>query len=399
MSSHPPHQHVAIACGGTGGHLFPGLAVGLELRARGIEVSLLISPKEVDQSAVAAVRDQFRLVVLPAMGFQVRRSAAYLRSFLRSWTEARRFFKAHPPGAVLGMGGFTSVTPILAGRRAGVATLLHESNTIPGRANRWLAPWVDECMAGFSEALPRLRQKRMSVTGTPVRPGFFGLQREEACRRVGLDSDSPVLLVMGGSQGAAGINRRRAVAYPEILRQLPDCQWVHLTGTRDFPTYETLAQSWPGRGRLLAFSSEMEVWMSAATAAVTRAGASSLAELSAVQLPSVLIPYPSATDDHQMSNGKAFASDGAALLLAESEATPERLAQLLVPLLREAPRRQALREALARRAAPAAAVRIADRVLAAVERRFPGSMVRRTTVGGESATSPNPRPHLREVCP
>ena len=399
MSPRPPHEHVAIACGGTGGHLFPGLAVGLELRARGVQVSLLISPKEVDQSAVAAVRDQFRLVVLPAMGFRLLRSPAFFRSFLRSWAEARRFFREHPPGAVLGMGGFTSVTPILAGRHSGAATLLHESNTIPGKANRWLARWVDECMVGFSEAAGRLRQPRVSVTGTPVRPGFFCLQQDEARRRVGLDLDAPVLLVMGGSQGAAGINRRMAAAYPEILRQIPDCQWVHLTGTRDFSACETLAKSWPGRGRLLAFSSEMEVWMSAATAAVTRAGASSLAELAAVRLPSVLIPYPSATDDHQTCNAKAFSTDGAAFLLPESEATPERLSHVLVPLLRDASRRKTLQEALAKRAAPDAAVRIAERVLEAVERRFPGTANRLDSGGSHPVSTRHRGFHVQEVRP
>lgn len=399
MSPRPPHEHVAIACGGTGGHLFPGLAVGIELRARGIEVSLLISPKEVDQSAVAAVRDQFRFDVLPAMGFSLRRSPAYLRSFLRSWTKARRFFRDHPPGAVLGMGGFTSVTPILAGRRAGAATLLHESNTLPGKANRWLARWVDECMIGFSEAAGHLRQTRISVTGTPVRPGFFCLQRDEARRRLGLDLHSPVLLVMGGSQGATGINRRMAAAYPEILRQVPDCQWVHLTGTRDFSSCETWAKSWPGRGRLMAFSSEMEVWMSAATAAVTRAGASSLAELAAVRLPSVLIPYPFATDDHQTCNARAFSDDGAAILLPESEATPERLSHLLVPLLRNASSRQTLQEALAKRSAPDAAVRIADQVLGAVERRFPGTADRLRYRGSEPASIQHGGFHVQEVRP
>lgn len=398
MSPRPPHEHVAIACGGTGGHLFPGLAVGLELRARGVDVSLLISPKEVDQSAVADVRDQFRLGVLPAMGFSLRRSPAYLRSLVRSWKEARRFFRANPPGAVLGMGGFTSVTPVLAGRRAGAAVLLHESNTIPGKANRWLARWVDECMVGFPEAGQRLRQRRISVTGTPVRPGFFCLQQDEARRRVGLDLDAPVLLVMGGSQGAAGINRRMAAAYPEILRQLPDCQWVHLTGTRDFAACEALAKSWPGRGRLLAFSPEMEVWMSAATAAVTRAGASSLAELAAVRLPSVLIPYPSATDDHQTCNATSFAADGAALLLPETEATPERLSQMLVPLLRDASRRHMLQSALARRAAPDAAARIADRVMDAVARRFPGAAVR-LGMGGSVPVPPQHQDYrVPEVC-
>lgn len=367
------HPHVAIACGGTGGHLFPGLAVGLELRARGAEVTLIISHKEVDQAGVASVRDQFHLEILPATGFSFRRGLPFAQSLLRSWKQIRQLFKVRRPAAVLAMGGFTSVTPILVGRRIGSATLLHESNTIPGRANQWLAPWVNECLVGFEEAGSRLRARCVSVTGTPVRPGFFSSPPTDECRSsLGLDPLDPVLLVMGGSQGAAGINRRMAAAYPEILRRLPNCQWVHLTGARDFPTWQAESSRWPGRGRLLAFSSEMERWMSAATAAVTRAGASSLAELAAVRLPSVLIPYPTATADHQTWNARAFVSHGAARMVPESEATPERLVELLVPLLTEVQTRTTMQEALSRRATPGSASAIADKVFALLTHRSRG---------------------------
>ncbi len=369
---HSP-RHVAIACGGTGGHLFPGLAVGQELRARGFDVTLFISPKEVDQAGVASVRDQFRLAVLPAIGFSLRKMFPYLQSLRKSWSEVSTVFQAHPPGAVLAMGGFTSVVPIMAARRAGAATLLHESNTIPGRANQWLAPWVDECLVGFEEAAVRLRNRRVTRTGTPVRAAFVAAKSEEARRRLGLDPSAPVLLVMGGSQGASGINRLMAAAYPEIVRQVPNCQWVHITGTREFLNYEAVSKNWPGRGRILAFSSEMELWMAAATAAVTRAGASSLAESAAVRLPSVLIPFPSATADHQTWNARAFARHGAAYLLPEAEATSQRLVSLLVPLLTGASCRETMQTALSRLAVPEAASRIADRVVAAFARRNPRS--------------------------
>lgn len=369
MTSLYNQRHVAIACGGTGGHLFPGLAVGQELRTRGFDVTLFISPKEVDQAGVASVRDQFRVSVLPAIGLSLRKTLPYIQSLRKSWHEVSRVFRAHPPSAVLAMGGFTSVSPIFAGRRFGAATLLHESNTIPGRANQWLAPWVDECLVGFEEAAARLRCRHVTRTGTPVRSGFFGIQPQEARQRLGLDPLDPVLLVMGGSQGAAGINRRMAAAYPEILRRVPNCQWVHITGTREFSAYEPLSRNWPGRGRLLAFSSEMELWMAAATAAVTRSGASSLAESAAVRLPSVLIPFPAATADHQTWNARAFANQGAAYLLPEAEATSERLVALLVPLLTSPSGRQKMQTALARLALPEAASRIADRIVAAVARR------------------------------
>jgi UDP-N-acetylglucosamine--N-acetylmuramyl-(pentapeptide) pyrophosphoryl-undecaprenol N-acetylglucosamine transferase len=127
-----PNLHVAIACGGTGGHLFPGLAVGHELVARGCDVSLLISPKDVDQQAVRGVAGEFNLVTLPAVGLTGRRVLKFAAASLRSYRAARTAFRPRPPQAVLAMGGFTSAPPILAGKRSGAVTFLHESNTIPG---------------------------------------------------------------------------------------------------------------------------------------------------------------------------------------------------------------------------------------------------------------------------
>lgn len=166
---------VAIACGGTGGHLFPGLAVGEQLLRRGLAVTLLVSPKEVDQAAVRNIRDM-RIATLPAVALTGKNFAGFLRGGLRSYRECRKLFRVHPPAAVLAMGGFTSAPPMLAGRRAGAKTFLHESNAIPGRANRWLSWVVDRAFVGFAEAAPRLHTGRVTVTGTPVRPQFSNFQ-------------------------------------------------------------------------------------------------------------------------------------------------------------------------------------------------------------------------------
>src|SRR6516162_8669903 len=134
---------VAIACGGTGGHLFPGLAVAGELKKRGCRIALLISPKEIDQQAVKAAADM-EIFTLPAVGLQNRNYFSFTRSFAGSFLAARRIFKQRPPSAVLAMGGFTSAPPVLAARKFRAKTFLHESNTVPGKANRFLARLVDE---------------------------------------------------------------------------------------------------------------------------------------------------------------------------------------------------------------------------------------------------------------
>ena len=162
---------VAIACGGTGGHLFPGLAVAEQLTQRGCAVTLLISPKEVDQQAVKSVR-RMDIVTLPAVGLQNRNYFSFARSFVKSLFAARKLFCRRKPDAVLTMGGFTGAPPVLAAKRSGARTFLHESNTIPGRANRLLARFVDEAFVGFSESASRLSTRKVTHTGTPVVANF-----------------------------------------------------------------------------------------------------------------------------------------------------------------------------------------------------------------------------------
>src|SRR5688572_5884216 len=162
---------VAIACGGTGGHLFPGMAVGEELVQRGCDVMLLISPKEVDQQAVRET-SAMQIVTLPAVGLERGNVAGFGKGFYASYRAAKRMFAEPPPQAVLAMGGFTSAPPVLAGRKLRAATFLHESNTIPGRANRFLTWFVTQAFVGFPSCVERLRTKDVLVTGTPVRPQF-----------------------------------------------------------------------------------------------------------------------------------------------------------------------------------------------------------------------------------
>lgn len=363
MTQPTPNLHVAIACGGTGGHLFPGLAVGHELVARGCAVSLLISPKNVDQQAVRGVAGEFNLVTLPAVGLTGRNVLKFAAASLRSYRAARAAFRPRPPQAVLAMGGFTSAPPILAGRRSGATTFLHESNTIPGRANRWLAHVVDECFVGFDAAARRLRNRRVVNTGTPVRPGFGATEAAGARLALGLDPAKPVLLVMGGSQGAAGVNQLVVSAFPELLEKLPGLQLVHLTGTLDFERVRAALAAYGRRVRVHAFFSEMELLLAAATVAISRSGASSLAELAAMRLPAVLVPFPSAVDDHQRHNAEAFAANGAARVLPQKSATPAQLVDLIADLAAEGPSRSKAIAALTDLDRPDAAAEIAERIL------------------------------------
>lgn len=381
-SAHRPH--VAIACGGTGGHLFPGLAVAEQLQARECSVALLVSPKEVDQQAVKSARG-FEVVTLPAVALQRGRRLAFLRGFWQSWSAARKLFQSHRPDAVLAMGGFTSAPPVLAARRRHVKTFLHESNTIPGRANRWLARLVDCAFVGFPQTESRLAAPEVVVTGTPVRPQFQP-RDVAACRSaLGLEPGRPVVLVTGGSQGASGLNEMIFATLPMLVRHSVHWQWLHLTGSNDV---ERARQTYAKLGLQAVvhpFLAEMDLALGAATACVSRAGASSLAELAATRLPALLVPFPAAADNHQFHNARTFEETGAACLLEQRDGTPEKVAGLLRELVEDAAVRDEMKLALARWHAPKAAEQIAERILKTVTQRLDlpagGAVVRPPSAG------------------
>ena len=360
-SSQPPIR-VAIACGGTGGHLFPGLAVAAALLRRGCLPMLLISSKAVDQEAVKGVSGM-EIIALPAVGLKRGGELAFVRGFIQSYRAAARLFKSRPPQAALAMGGFTSAPPILAAKRAGARTFLHESNTIPGRANRWLSRVVHRAFVGFPTAAGRLHNRNVTVTGTPVRPSFQAREAAFCRSKIGLDPGRPVLLVMGGSQGASGINELVLRSLPLFACRAPDCQWLHLTGPADAEKVSRAYAALNLKAIVYPFFAEMELALGAATAAVSRAGASSLAELAAMRLPAVLVPYPAATDNHQFHNARAFEATGAARLLDQRTATPETLAQLLLDLVEKPVVGEKMRNALAQWHAPHAAEQIAEAIL------------------------------------
>ena len=396
----PNAPTIAIACGGTGGHLFPGLAVAEQLVKRGCAVSLIVSPKEVDQQAVKAALERrtparqgddpqhaktllgasIEVLTLPAVGLQNRNYFSFARSFVKSWLAARKAFASRKPVAALAMGGFTSAPPIFAAKQFGAKTFLHESNTIPGKANRWLSRFVDECFVGFPQAASRLHSTKVVTTGTPVRPQFQP-RDPAACRTaLGLDPNRPTILVMGGSQGASGINDLMISTLSMLATRDPQPQFFHLSGPNDVEKVRRAYAEKNLRAVVHGFFEEMDTALGAATVAVSRSGASSLAEIAAMRVPSVLVPFPAATDNHQFFNAKAFAETGAAHLLEQKNSTPEKFAALILDLVTTATVREQMQTALAKWHAPQAAEQIAEMILRSIGQ---------TSLAGSNPQTPN----------
>ena len=363
MKAPQPSVLIAIACGGTGGHLFPGLAVAEVLQQWNCDIALLVSKKDVDQEAIKSALGM-HVVTLPAVALQNWRWGRFLTGCWQSYRLCQQAFTQLKPRAVLAMGGFTSAPPILAGKRAQAATFLHESNSIPGRANRWLSPWVDQVFVGFPTAKGRLYSQAIRLVGTPVRPSFKPSD-PTACRiALGLAPAKPVLLVMGGSQGASGINRLMDAAIPLLAQQAPDLQFLHLTGPEDGDQLRASYAAHQRRAVVRPFLTEMELALGAATVVVNRAGASSLAEIAALGVPTILIPYPHATDNHQYYNARAVVQSGAARLLEQSTTTGPMLAASVLNLLQDSAAYAAMGSALSQWHFPNAARDIASDIFA-----------------------------------
>lgn len=332
---------IAIACGGSGGHLFPGLAVAQALSKRGHEILLLVSEKEIDATALKT-HPEFRFEKIPSIGLPAVASLAFIRFLQRAWegfSRCRTIFRRYRPAAVLSMGGFTSTAPLLVAKMSGIPTFIHESNSIPGRANRWGARFACRILLGFAQCQLYFPKSACIITGTPVRTIMEApLNREEALATFRLDVSRKTLLVTGGSQGASGINQLLFRAAP-LLRNLP-LQIIHLTGERDD---RVAAANYMREGipaYVVPFHHRIEEALSSADLVISRAGASSLSELASFGLPSILIPYPFATDNHQESNAKVFVQAGAAEMLLESDTSPEALALLVTDLMNDDRRRE-----------------------------------------------------------
>ena len=306
--------------------------MGEELSARGNEVMLIASRKDVDRENAKGLSG-FRIEFLPVIALTRRRLVAFAWGMMQAIGLCLKWFMSWRPDVVLVMGGFTSVAPAIVGRMLGARIYLHEANSIPGRANRLIAKWCHGIFVGFSSTQTYFPGRPVMVVGTPVRHQFSERLSASAYEGFGLDSSAPVLLVMGGSQGAQGINHLMLKVVPILAQRHSDLQFFHLAGRNECDSLDGMYRKTEARYFLSEFCSDTSVPVRMASAAVSRAGASSLAEFSSAQLPSLLVPYPAAADDHQRENALIFCKDGAALMVDQEGADPDSVAGSLEQLL------------------------------------------------------------------
>lgn len=320
-------RHFLIACGGTGGHLAPGIALAEALHAHGHRTTLFVSQKRVD----ARLCEQY-----PSLNFERVPSAPFgwrpdvhLRFHWRQTQGlafSMRFLRAHRPDAIIGFGGFTNAGVVMAGRFLDIPVALHEANRIPGRAIRVLSRISKRLYLPPGVRLPGRLGLMVRHTGLPVRREIVRLPRAEARNRLGVDLSQKFLVLVGGSQGSGALNRWTEENLEALAHEGVQVWCVTGLGKGEARTRELRTKTGsPVRAWFEPFTDRMGLLLSAADLVVSRAGAGTIAELVRCEAPAILVPYPHAADNHQSANARYFEQQGGGLVVEETS----------LPLLRQ----------------------------------------------------------------
>lgn len=356
-----------FAGGGTGGHLFPGIAIAEALHTLRPDcvISFVGSHNRIEARVVPKYGYPFDSVWIAGLQRRLSLRTALLPlklivSLVQSW----RILRRRRPHVVIGTGGYVSGPLLYVAARTGRRTLIHEQNEFPGITTRKLAPLVDEVHVSFPGSARLLQNaRRLLQSGNPVRLSLRRHDAGDARVHFGLHPARKTLLVFGGSLGARSINRAVRALVPRLVRE--EYQLIWQTGTAEFETYKSLGALYHEQVIVRQFIDEMDVAYSAADLVLCRAGATSIAELTALGTPSLLIPYPHATADHQYKNAVALAEQGAAHVLRDEEL--HRLERELFSLFDDSATLMRMAEAATVAGRPRAAFDIAEAVLRLAE--------------------------------
>ncbi|HEY8550141.1 MAG TPA: undecaprenyldiphospho-muramoylpentapeptide beta-N-acetylglucosaminyltransferase [Vicinamibacterales bacterium] len=356
MSSEP--LRIVIAGGGTGGHLFPGLAIAREILSRRPDAVVTFAGTARGIEARAVPQAGFTLDTIRSLGLKGKSLAALAKGVATlpaSAIDAWRLLGRRRPHVVIGVGGYSSGPVAFMAWLRGIPVLLHEQNAEPGLTNRLLAHVARAIAVTYASTTARFGPKAF-VSGNPVRPQFL--------QAAGEGGGTGKVLIFGGSQGAHAINMAVVEAAPELARAATPPRITHQTGERDLELVRQALQRAGLPARVEPFIEDMAAEMAAASVIVCRAGSTTLAELAAVGRAAILIPLPTATDDHQRRNAETLAQAGAADMLEQKDLTGSSLASRLLALLEDHERRRQMEIAIRQFAKPDAARLIVDRVFA-----------------------------------
>ncbi|MGE3313702.1 MAG: undecaprenyldiphospho-muramoylpentapeptide beta-N-acetylglucosaminyltransferase [Planctomycetaceae bacterium] len=359
-----------LAGGGTGGHLFPGIAVAEAMLRRAPDTRILFAGSERSLERDIVEREGFSHASLPSMP-----STSWKRNpFLFGWNNwsayraARALLQREKPRAVIGLGGFASVPVVIAARRMRIPVVLLEQNVVPGRATSWLSRGADRICISFPETASRIPSAdSVAMTGNPVRGAIAELANQSVDVPEGRER---TLLVLGGSQGSQAVNAAVLAAVEKLQNRFSQWRIIHQTGASDVELVQARYRDLSLSAHVEPFLNDMVSCYREATFAVARAGATTLAELACAGCPVVLIPYPGAIGDHQTWNARAYESAGAAKIVAQrpdAHATAADLTAVLESLSNNSSQLDVMRAAMRSLARPGAANAVVDAICQLVQ--------------------------------
>jgi UDP-N-acetylglucosamine--N-acetylmuramyl-(pentapeptide) pyrophosphoryl-undecaprenol N-acetylglucosamine transferase len=334
---------IVIAAGGTGGHLYPAVALAREFLKRDPAAQILFVGTARGLEAKVLAHEGFELVFITAKPVMGKGVVDVLRGLLsvpvglwQSW----RLLRRRRADLVIGVGGYTSPTLLAAAALTGTARVILEPNAYPGMANKVVGPFAQRIFLAFESAAEAFDRRKVRVTGTPIRREFL----DQVAGSQHAETGTRRLLIFGGSQGAKAINSAVIDGLPAILRRLPGLVIIHQTGEAD---HQRVSEAYRGAGiqaDVVPFLYDMPKALRAADLVVARAGAMTIAELTACGKPAILIPLPTAIYDHQMKNARAMEAAGGAIVLPQAELTGARLADTIAAVVLDPQRLRDMRE-------------------------------------------------------
>ncbi len=354
---------VLIAGGGTGGHLFPGLAIAEELRRRDESNEVVFAGTEHGIEARIIPREGYPIRYVRSEGIVGKSFLKKARAFgmlLLSMRDARKILDSVVPDIVIGVGGYSSGAVVLMAGLKSIPTMIHEQNSVPGLTNRMLGKIVRRVCVTYHESIPSFPMGKTFFTGNPIRARILKGERDAACRLFSLERDLFTVFIFGGSTGARSINRTMVDALNYLTDLKDKMQFLHQTGDRDFENIRDAYRKAGAKGTVAPFIYQMAEAYAIADVVVSRAGATTLAEITALGKPAVLIPFPYAAGRHQEFNAVKLKEMGAAHVMLEDEMKGETLASYIRALYENDAARVEMQKASRSLGMPDACGRIVD---------------------------------------
>lgn len=346
-------MNIVMTCGGTGGHIYPAIAIADKIREHheDANIAFIGTGRPLEHEVIP--QSGYELFTVAAKGFnrkELLKNFGAIKDTLKGRRQAKKILKELMPQAVIGTGGYVTVPVITAAKSLGIPCFIHEQNAVPGLSNMFLERYCKRVFLGFQEASAFFKDlEKCIVTGNPIRKNICALSKKEAREKLNIGRKDKVLLVFGGSQGAGMLNKLVIDILPLLLSK-KGVKVIVITGSYYYKAVESDLKE---KGildnkdlSLIAYTEDIGHYLSACDMALSRAGALTVSEEAACSVPSILIPSPNVTGNHQFFNGKSFSDKGGAILLNEDGLTEEYLLKEIEDLLQDDEKREKMSKAM-----------------------------------------------------